>query len=74
MMILALVQSLGSSLLNLKYFSNASAATERVRLMLKRVPDIDSDMEGQVLQNVCGEVEFRHVAFTYPSRVESHRR
>lgn len=57
---------------NLKYFSEASAAAERVREVIKRVPKIDSDnMEGQILQNVSGEVEFRHIAFAYPSRPES---
>ena len=40
--------------------------------MIKRVPKIDSDnMEGQILENVSGEVEFRHVEFAYPSRPES---
>ncbi|KAL1538629.1 ABC transporter B member 15 [Salvia divinorum] len=64
--------SLGSGLSNLKYFSEASAAAERVREVIKRVPKIDSDsMEGQMLENVSGEVEFRHVAFAYPSRPES---
>ncbi|KAH6830259.1 ABC transporter family protein [Perilla frutescens var. hirtella] len=64
--------SLGSGLSNVKYFSEASAAAERVREVIKRVPKIDSDsMEGQTLQNVSGEVEFRHVAFAYPSRPES---
>ncbi|KAG6395999.1 hypothetical protein SASPL_142133 [Salvia splendens] len=64
--------SLGSGLSNLKYFSEASAAAERVREVIKRVPKIDSDsMEGQMLENVSGEVEFRHVAFAYPSRPDS---
>lgn len=64
--------SLGSGLSNLKYFSEASAAAERVREVIKRVPKIDSDnMEGQILQSVSGEVEFRHIAFAYPSRPES---
>ncbi|XP_073296143.1 ABC transporter B family member 15-like [Primulina huaijiensis] len=64
--------SLGSGLSNVKYFSEASAAGERVRAVIKRVPKIDSDsMEGRVLQNVFGEVEFKHVAFAYPSRPDS---
>lgn len=67
-----MIRSLGSGLSNLKYFSEASAAAERVREVIKRVPKIDSDnMEGQILQNVSGEVEFRHIAFAYPSRPES---
>ncbi|KAI3474839.1 hypothetical protein Pfo_030150, partial [Paulownia fortunei] len=62
----------GSSLSNIKYFSEASAAGERIIEVIKRVPKIDSDnMEGQILQNVLGEVEFKHIEFTYPSRPES---
>ncbi|KAI3452365.1 hypothetical protein Pfo_009030 [Paulownia fortunei] len=64
--------SLGSGLSNIKYFSEASAAAERIKEVIERVPKIDSDsMEGQILQNVSGEVEFKHIEFTYPSRPES---
>lgn len=64
--------SLGSALSNLKHFSEASAAAERISEIIKRVPKIDTDnMEGEILQNVSGEVEFKHVEFVYPSRPES---
>ncbi|KAL6520343.1 ABC transporter B member 15 [Orobanche minor] len=64
--------SLGSGLSNLKYFAEASAAAERIKEVIQRVPKIDSDsVEGQILQNVSGEVEFKHVGFAYPSRPES---
>ncbi|PSS30421.1 ABC transporter B family member 15 like [Actinidia chinensis var. chinensis] len=64
--------SLGSGLSNLKFFSEASAAGERIIEVIKRVPKIDSDnMEGQILQNVSGEVEFKHINFAYPSRPET---
>ncbi|XP_059670243.1 ABC transporter B family member 15-like [Cornus florida] len=64
--------SLGSGLSNLKYFSEATAAGERIMEVIKRVPKIDSDStEGQILEAVSGEVEFRHVEFAYPSRPES---
>ena len=67
-----LTRSLGSGLSNLKFFSEASAAGERIIEVIKRVPKIDSDnMEGQILQNVSGEVEFKHVKFAYPSRPET---
>lgn len=40
--------------------------------VIKRVPKIDSDnKEGEILENVNGEVEFKHVEFAYPSRPES---
>nr|GMC73472.1 ABC transporter B family member 15-like [Ipomoea batatas] len=64
--------ALGSALSNLKYFSEASTAGERIMEVIKRVPKIDSDStEGQILDNVAGEVEFKNVEFAYPSRPES---
>lgn len=40
--------------------------------VIKRVPKIDSDsVEGEILENVLGEVEFKCVQFAYPSRPES---
>ncbi|KAI3520813.1 hypothetical protein L1887_10265 [Cichorium endivia] len=64
--------SLGSGLSNVKYFSDAMAASERIREVIKRVPEIDSDnMEGEILQEVYGKVEFKKVKFAYPSRPES---
>lgn len=40
--------------------------------MIKRAPDIDSDNpEGQILEKIKGEVQFKHVKFMYPSRPET---
>ncbi|KAG1326634.1 putative multidrug resistance protein [Cocos nucifera] len=64
--------ALGSGLSNLKYFTEASSAGERIMEVIKRIPKIDSDsMEGEVLENVSGNVEFRAVEFAYPSRPEN---
>ncbi|XP_022773712.1 ABC transporter B family member 15-like isoform X2 [Durio zibethinus] len=64
--------SIGSSLSNLKPISEACAAGERITEVIKRVPKIDSDnMEGELLDNVLGEVEFKHVQFAYPARPEN---
>ncbi|KAI9119183.1 hypothetical protein K1719_009858 [Acacia pycnantha] len=64
--------ALGSALSNMKYFSEASAAGERIMEVIKRVPKIDSDnMSGVILERVSGEVEFEHVQFAYPSRATS---
>ncbi|XP_071706634.1 ABC transporter B family member 15-like [Rutidosis leptorrhynchoides] len=64
--------SVGSALYNLKYFSDAMAASNRIREVIIRVPKIDSDnMDGEIPQQVFGEVEFRNVKFAYPSRPES---
>ncbi|KAI3793978.1 hypothetical protein L1987_36602 [Smallanthus sonchifolius] len=64
--------SLGSGLSHLKYFYDAMAASECIREVIVRVPEIDSDnMEGEILHEVFGEVEFKNVKFAYPSRPES---
>ncbi|GAB2299286.1 hypothetical protein Dimus_033357 [Dionaea muscipula] len=64
--------ALGSGLSNIKYFSEAASAGERIVKVIKRVPKIDSDnMEGITLDNIQGEVEFKHVEFAYPSRPEA---
>ncbi|XP_031262233.1 ABC transporter B family member 22-like, partial [Pistacia vera] len=62
-------QALGPGLSRLKSISEAMSAGELVKEAIKRIPKIDSDnLEGQVLENVSGEVEFRHVEFAYLSR------
>ncbi|CAO2044860.1 unnamed protein product [Urochloa humidicola] len=64
--------ALGSALSNVKYFTEASSAAERILELIQRVPKIDSESEAGVeLANVAGEVEFRNVEFCYPSRPES---
>ncbi|KAG2316338.1 hypothetical protein Bca52824_019460 [Brassica carinata] len=64
--------TLGRGLSNLKYFSEAVVAGERIMEVILRVPDIDSDnLEGQTLEKIKGEVEFKHVKFMYPSRPET---
>ncbi|GMI68438.1 multi-drug resistance 13, ATP-binding cassette B15 [Hibiscus trionum] len=64
--------SLGASLSNLKYFSEACSAGERIMEVIKRVPEIDSEnLEGEILESFAGSVEFKHVEFAYPSRPET---
>jgi ATP-binding cassette subfamily B (MDR/TAP) protein 1 len=64
--------SLGSALSNVKYFSEATAAADKIVEMTRRVPKIDSESDaGEELASVAGEVEFRNVEFCYPSRPES---
>lgn len=54
---------------NLTYFAEGQIAAYRIFAMIDRVPQIDSDdMTGTVLENIVGEIEFRNVAFSYPSR------
>ncbi|KAL2336951.1 hypothetical protein Fmac_011397 [Flemingia macrophylla] len=62
----------GAALSNMKYFSEAGSAAERIREVIRRVPEIDSDnSEGETLERVYGEVEFDSVEFSYPSRPDS---
>ncbi|PVH65139.1 hypothetical protein PAHAL_2G432900 [Panicum hallii] len=64
--------ALGSALSNIKYLTEASSAAERIMELIRRVPKIDSESgAGEVLENVAGEVDFRNVAFCYPSRPKS---
>ncbi|XP_077222482.1 putative multidrug resistance protein [Tasmannia lanceolata] len=64
--------ALGAGLSNVKYMSEASAAGERIAEVIRRIPTIDSEnMEGEILENISGEVEFRNVEFAYPSRLEN---
>ncbi|OAY77497.1 putative multidrug resistance protein [Ananas comosus] len=64
--------ALGSGLSNVKYFSEATSAGERIQEVIRRVPKIDSaSAEGEVLENVSGDVEFKGVEFAYPSRPEN---
>ncbi|CAN6251886.1 unnamed protein product [Urochloa humidicola] len=64
--------SLGSALSNVKYFSEATAAADRILEMIRRVPKIDSESDAgeELAGGVAGEVEFRNVEFCYPSRPE----
>ncbi|CAA7032094.1 unnamed protein product [Microthlaspi erraticum] len=65
-------KTFGRGLSNLKYFSEAAVAGERIIKMIKRVPNIDSyNTEGQILEKITGEVQFKHVKFMYPSRPET---
>ncbi|KAH7660070.1 Xenobiotic-transporting ATPase protein [Dioscorea alata] len=64
--------ALGAGLSNVKYFSEGICAGERIMEVMKRVPKIDIDTkDGEVLENVHGEVEFKGVDFAYPSRPEN---
>ncbi|XVF60427.1 hypothetical protein PTKIN_Ptkin08bG0045100 [Pterospermum kingtungense] len=65
-------QQLGASLSYFKPLFEACSAAERINDLTKRVPKIDVDnMEGEIMDNVLGEVEFKDVEFAYPSRPKS---
>ncbi|KAK8644268.1 hypothetical protein V6N13_123579 [Hibiscus sabdariffa] len=65
-------QQLGAGISTLKPLFEACSSAERINEVIKRVPKIDlENMEGEILENVRGEVEFRQVEFAYPSRPEN---
>ncbi|KAH0457796.1 hypothetical protein IEQ34_013111 [Dendrobium chrysotoxum] len=64
--------SLGSSLSNIKYYGEAVAAAERINETIMNRPVIDSEsVEGEQMEEIRGEVEFRDVRFKYPTRPET---
>ncbi|KAK6934388.1 ABC transporter-like, ATP-binding domain [Dillenia turbinata] len=61
-----------SALPNLTALAEATAAATRIFEMIDRQPNIDSDdKKGKALAYVRGEIEFRNVNFSYPSRPDT---
>ncbi|XP_026421884.1 ABC transporter B family member 15-like isoform X2 [Papaver somniferum] len=61
--------SLGAGLSNVKCFSEACAAGERIMEVMMRIPKIDSDStKGKILPSISGSIEFKNIEFVYPSR------
>ncbi|OVA20542.1 ABC transporter [Macleaya cordata] len=64
--------SLMSALPNITFFSVATAAATRIYEMVDRLPAIDlEDEKGKVLAYVRGDIEFKDVHFSYPSRPDT---
>ncbi|KZV17797.1 ABC transporter B family member 15-like [Dorcoceras hygrometricum] len=58
-----------TALPNVPFIVEASAAADRIFKMIDRIPYIDSENEkGTILDAVKGQIEFRDVHFSYPSR------
>ncbi|KAL9151621.1 hypothetical protein ABFS82_11G063400 [Erythranthe guttata] len=61
-----------SALPNLSFIVDASSAATRIFETIDRIPEIDSeDKKGKVLSYVHGEIEFKDVYFSYPSRMDT---
>ncbi|XP_040990136.1 putative multidrug resistance protein [Juglans microcarpa x Juglans regia] len=61
--------SILSALPNLTGITEAMTAASRISEMIGRVPTIDSeDKKGKALSHVRGEIEFKDIYFSYPSR------
>ena len=57
-----------NALPNLSFISEAAAAATRIFEITDRIPEIDSEKGGKILPLVRGEIEFKEVEFSYPSR------
>jgi ABC-type multidrug transport system fused ATPase/permease subunit len=67
--ILCIFRSIMNVLPNLSSILEATIAATRILEMIERIPVIDSaDGKGKILSYVRGEIEFKEVYFTYPSR------
>lgn len=61
-----------TALPNLTAITEAKAAATRISEMIDRLPSIDSeDKKGKALSYVRGEIEFKGVYFSYPSRPDT---
>ncbi|KAL2898555.1 ABC transporter B family member 19 [Bienertia sinuspersici] len=61
--------SLGQSFSNLGAFSKGKAAGFKLMEIIKQKPTIVQDQcDGKILEEVSGNIEFKNVAFSYPSR------
>ncbi|KAI3817526.1 hypothetical protein L1987_11320 [Smallanthus sonchifolius] len=61
-----------SALPNIPFISEANAATSRMFEMISRVPHIDiNKTKGKTIPLVRGDIEFRNVDFSYPSRPDT---
>ncbi|KAJ0989438.1 hypothetical protein J5N97_007794 [Dioscorea zingiberensis] len=64
--------SIMSALPNVRYFSEALTASSRIFEMIDRLPWLENIEEtGESIENLRGEIEFKCVKFSYPSRPDT---
>ncbi|PHU02926.1 ABC transporter B family member 15 [Capsicum chinense] len=58
-----------SALPNISFITEATITTARIFELIDRVPQIDSeDGKGKILAYIRGDIEFKELTFSYPSR------
>ncbi|KAH7857236.1 hypothetical protein Vadar_010449 [Vaccinium darrowii] len=61
-----------SSLPDMSFFAEAKAAATRISEMIDKVTHIDiEDEQGETLDQVRGDIEFKEIDFSYPSRADT---
>ncbi|KAL8500763.1 hypothetical protein ACS0TY_020374 [Phlomoides rotata] len=61
--------SLGQASAPMNAFSSGQAAAFKMFETIHRKPNIDAyDPKGNILNDICGDIEFRDVCFSYPAR------
>ncbi|KAF7260037.1 hypothetical protein EG68_02390 [Paragonimus skrjabini miyazakii] len=59
---------LGNALPNFQYFMNAVTSAREIYGTIEREPPIDKDYQGVQLPNFKGNVTFKNISFSYPTR------
>ncbi|THD21648.1 Multidrug resistance protein 2 [Fasciola hepatica] len=61
---------LGNALPTMRYFLSAKIAAQTIYGTIERVPPIDKDADGLIMDNFQGNIQFENVSFVYPTRPE----
>ncbi|TPP59637.1 ATP binding cassette subfamily B MDR TAP [Fasciola gigantica] len=61
---------LGNALPTMRYFLSAKTAAQTIYGTIERVPPIDKDADGLIVDNFQGNIQFENVSFVYPTRPE----
>ncbi|KAM7267398.1 hypothetical protein ACFE04_009564 [Oxalis oulophora] len=63
--------SIVAAISELKAIAEACTAADRMKQVIKRIPNIDYEKQGETIQNFNGKINFKDVEFAYPSRPDS---
>uniref|UniRef100_A0A5K3EJJ9 ABC transporter domain-containing protein n=3 Tax=Mesocestoides corti TaxID=53468 RepID=A0A5K3EJJ9_MESCO len=60
--------ALGLVLPEFAFFTRAASAAKSTFWIIERIPPIDKDQPGEIIENFKGRIEFKNVTFRYPTR------